>query len=153
MFATDICTLPTTGSNDVIIVAALAILVSGFIVSRWLKISRHQISAIAAVPALLVGVLSLSPSTATCETTTSPTTTLPAPTPVQIADCVTALTPWLATISDYQQQAQTKDSFALVTHYAQRAASEVSVCSGFNLVENGTAAHPDAGSIFGVGFS
>ncbi|NDE81638.1 MAG: hypothetical protein EB037_12130, partial [Actinobacteria bacterium] len=155
MFATDICTLPTTGNNDVAIVAALAVLVSGVIATRWLKASRRQLSVIAVVPALLVGMLALSPDSTDCVTpsTSAPTTTLPAPSPVQIAECVTALSPWVATINDYSQQAQTKDSFALVTYYAQRAAAEVSVCSGFNLIQNGTADSPDAGAIFGVGYS
>ena len=150
MFATEVCELPTTGRETGIVVVAMFLLVAGIIAVRGLRSSGHRLSAFAAVPILVMGMMSPS-SDPNC--VTGPTTTLPAPTPAQLSDCVDALTPWLTTISDYSQLAQTNDSFDLVDIYAQRAAAQVPVCAGFSLVEHGTASSPDAGPIFGVGFS
>jgi hypothetical protein len=120
IFATEICTLPTTGVDAGSIVLVMFLLVGGVIAVRGLRASGQPLSAFVALPILVIGLMtsSIDPNRAT-----GFATTLRAPTPAQLSDCLDVLTPWLATTTDYQQLAQTYDSYGLVDIYAKAEAS------------------------------
>lgn len=98
-------------------------------------------------------------TTATTTTTTAATTTTTTATTTtlalvqQRALCTTAITAWLPTQTDYQTLSQSNTDLQVVSIFEQRAKTQLSACSGLSLVENGTAAQPNAGTIFGVGYT
>ena len=55
--------------------------------------------------------------------------------------------------TDYQTVSNSNTPLEVVTIFEQRAQSELSACADLTLVENGTAESPDAGPIFGVGYT
>ena len=75
MLSTEICKLPTTGGNTALMVMALFFIVGGVIFTRWLKASRHQLSAISFVPILLAGMVGVTTTDPACETAPTTTTT------------------------------------------------------------------------------
>ena len=78
MLAVDVCRLPTTGGSTFVVVAGLFMLITGVIVTRWVRASAGRMSVVVA-PLVLLGGLALAPSVSyPCSPTTSvtPTTTV-----------------------------------------------------------------------------
>jgi putative cell wall-binding protein len=67
--------------------------------------------------------------------------------------CIADIEQWLPTITDYMSVSATNTPEQVVSIYAQRAQQQFPSCAGLNLIENGTADNPDAGPVFGVGYS
>lgn len=170
MFANDVCLLPATGRSATLIVAGLLLLAAGIAATWWVRSSKHRMSAFAVVPILLVSMTTALSSDPNClteqpsvpqptaTTTTTTTTTIAAPTTTlpeaqRLAQCITDLGTWLPNINDYAQISSSNSSIDVVNMYEQRAQNELPMCAGLDLVENGTAEQPDAGPIFGVGYT
>ena len=77
MFAVEVCPLPTTGGATGVAVAAVFLLVLGVIVARWTRASAGQVSFVAVVPFLLLGIGAVSAQSSSACDTPSVTTTVP----------------------------------------------------------------------------
>ncbi|MEN9300518.1 MAG: hypothetical protein RLZZ254_299, partial [Actinomycetota bacterium] len=160
-----VCELPGTGSDLALLVPALFILLIGVLIISTIRSSTQRTSVFAVFPLALIGIVSVNtpadcitevPTTTVVETTsTTTTTTDPQPAPVSrsLAACSAAITAWLPSITDYQLVSQTNTKLQVVTIFEQRAQTQLPDCAGLSLVENGTAASPNAGAIFGVGYT
>jgi hypothetical protein len=67
--------------------------------------------------------------------------------------CATDIAAWLPTVTDYQTVSQSNTALQVVDIFEQRARTQLTRCAGLTLVQNGTADNPDAGPIFGVGYT
>lgn len=98
------------------------------------------------------------PSTTTTVATTTTTTTVATtsttlPYAIRLNACVSKIEEWLPTIDDYETLSQSKTPEEVVDIFSERAKNRFVSCKDITLVQNGTADEPDAGPIFGVGYS
>jgi hypothetical protein len=101
MFAVDVCRLPETGGSTFGLVAGLFLLVSGVVVTRWVRRSAGRLSVVVA-PLVFLGGLALAPqitdpcsptTTVAATTTVAPTTTVAATTTVAPTTTTTVTLP------------------------------------------------------------
>jgi hypothetical protein len=55
--STEICKLPSAGSNSSLVIAGFLLVVFGIGVRRFIRISLHQLSVVAVVPILLMAMI------------------------------------------------------------------------------------------------